>query len=407
MKSTTLLLLAASPAFAGAPITPAPLEAKADPAWITPTFDIRARYEMADIDGYDVSHALTVRERIGFKTSAWNGLSFVAEGEFSQALIDDYSSGPGKAVNTAGVDPFVKNNSFTFDPETNELNQLYVQYAAFDTVVKIGRQQIVYDKAAFIGDVIWRQNMQTYDAVSITNKSIDGLTLSYAYVDQVNRIFGSSASGIFQDAPGELHLLNASYTGIKGLTLGGYVYLMDFDERAAMKWNNSTYGLSAKGKLGDVELYGEAAYQDQAGDLNNKNAMYFHINATKTFGKQSLTVGIEQLDAGFQTPLSTVHAFNGFADATDVRRLDGTHGGLTDTYVTHVTPIFWGIKWANSLHFFGDNTIGANLGFGADSVLTKKFDDHITAIIKIGYFDTSDKQYVSTTRASFEVNYAF
>lgn len=391
---------------AGAPIDPAPAP-KPDPAWIMPTFDIRARYEMADIDGYDVSHALTTRERIGFKTAAWNGLSFVAEGEFTQALIDDYSGGPGKGKNTGGVDPFVKNNSFIFDPETNELNQLYIQYAAFDTVVKIGRQQIVYDKSAFIGDVIWRQNEQTYDAVSITNKSIDGLTLNYAYIDQVNRILGSSASGIFKDATGDLHLFNGSYTGFKGLTLGGYVYLMDFDDSAAMKWNNSTYGLSAKGKLGGIDLYGEVAYQDQAGDKNDKSAMYFHINATKSFGTQSVTVGVEQLDAGFQTPLSTVHAFNGFADATDVRRVDGSHGGLTDTYITHVTPIFWGIKWANSLHFFGDNTIGTNLGFGFDSVLTKKFDDHFTVIAKLGYFDTNDKQYVSTTRASFEVDYTF
>ena len=135
--------------------------------------------------------------------------------------------------------------------------------------------------------------------------------------------------------------------------------------------------------------------------------MYFHINATKSFGTQSVAVGVEQLDGGFQTPLSTVHAFNGFADATDVRRVDGSHGGLTDTYITHVTPIFWGIKWANSLHFFGDNTIGTNLGFGFDSVLTKKFDDHFTVIAKLGYFDTNDKQYVSTTRASFEVDYTF
>lgn len=407
MKSTTLLLLAATPAFAGTPITPSALEDKADPAWITPVFDIRARYEMADIDGFDVSHGFTTREHIGFKTTAWNGLSLFAQGEFTQAIVDDYSAGPGKIVNTGGVDPFVRNNSFSFDPETNELNQLYIQYAAFDTVVRIGRQQIVYDNAAFIGDVIWRQNMQTYDAVSITNKSIDGLTLNYAYVDRVNRIFGSSASGIFKDATCDLHLFNGSYTGIKGLTLGGYVYLMDFDERAAMKWNNSTYGLSAKGKLAGIDLYGEVAFQDQAGDLNNKNAMYFHVNATRTFGKQSLTIGVEQLDAGFQTPLSTVHAFNGFADATDVRRVDGSHGGLTDTYITHVTPIFWGIKWANSLHFFGDSTIGANLGFAADSVLTKKFNDHVTSIIKVGYFDSSDKQYVSTTRASFEVNYTF
>ena len=407
MKPTSLLLLAVTPAFAGSPLEPASISPKPEPAWITPTLDIRARYEMADIDGYDVSHALTIRERIGFKTAAWNGLSLVAEGEFTQALIDDYSAGPGKGKNTASVDPFVKNNSFIFDPETNELNQLYVQYAAFDTTVKLGRQKIVYDNAAFIGNVGWRQNEQTYDGLSITNKSISGLTLSYSYIEQVNRIFGSDAATIFENAPGEIHLFNGSYTGIKGLTLGGYAYLMDFDEKAARKWNNDTYGVSAKGTVEGIALYGEVAYQEDAGDKNDKQAMYFHINATKTFGTQSITIGVEELDAGFQTPLATNHIFNGFADATDVRRTDGTHGGLTDTYITHVVPICYGIKWANSLHFFGDNTIGTNLGFGFDSVLTKKFDDHFTAILKVATFDSNDKQYVSTTRASVEVDYTF
>lgn len=404
MKVTTLLLLTAAPAFAGTPVTP---DVPKPAPWITPTIDVRARYEFSDIDGYDVSHGFTTRERLGLKTAAWNGFSAVIEGEFTQAILDDYSGGPGKTVNTAGVDPFVRNNSFTFDPETNELNQLYAQYAGFDTQVRLGRQKIIYDNAAFVGNVGWRQNEQTYDALSITNKSIDGLTLSYSYVDQVNRIFGSDANGIFENAPGEIHLLNGSYAGIKGLTLGGYIYLMEFDDTAAKKWNNSTYGVSAKGNAAGLALYGEFAYQDEAGDKNNLEALYAHINATKTFGKQSVTVGIEHLDAGFQTPLATVHAFNGFADATDTRRIDGSHGGLTDTYATHVMPIFWGVKWANSVHFFGDNSIGDDLGFGLDSVLTKKFDDHFTAIFKLGYFDTADVQYVSTTRASLELNYTF
>lgn len=409
MKTSSLLLLATVPAFAGTPTPTAPVTTPAQPTyWLTPTLDIRARYEIADIDGFDVSHGLTTRERVGLKTQEWNGFSAVVEGEFTQAIIDDYSGGPGKTVNTAGVTPFVKNNSFTFDPETNELNQLYGQYSGFDTTVKLGRQRIVYDNAAFIGDVIWRQNQQTYDALSITNKSLQDLTLNYAYISQVNRIFGSDALGVFENAPGDIHLFNASYAGIKGITLGGYAYFMDFDDAAAEKWNNNTVGLSAKSKLPcGVTVYGEVAYQDEAGNLNDKEALYAHIFATKEFGKQSLTLGLEHLDAGFQTPLATVHAFNGFADATDTRRIDGSHGGLTDTYLTHTTPLIWGIKWANSLHVFGDNAISNNLGWGYDSVLTKKFDDHFTAIAKLGTFETEDKQYMTTTRASVELNYSF
>ena len=406
MKSHTtasLLVLAAATAVtrAGTP-APSPEIATAKEApWITPTVDIRLRYEFADIDGLDPAHALTIRERVGFKTKAWNGFSLLAEGEFTQSAIDDYHGG------APGVDPFDPRNSVIADPDNEELNQAYLQYAGFDTTVKLGRQRIIYDNAAFIGNVGWRQNEQTYDAISLTNTSVPGLTLNYAYIDRVNRVFGEDATGIFENAPAEIHLLNASYAGIKGLTLGGYMYLMEFEDAGSTGWDNDTFGISAKSSLAGLALYGELAYQDKAGPLNNEEGLYAHITATKTFGTQSLTVGIEHLDAGVQTPLATLHAFNGYADATDARRLAGTHGGLTDTYASYMVPIFWCMKWTNSAHIFGDNAISTDLGFGFDSVLAKKFDDHFTAFAKLGYFDTSDALYKSTTRASVELNYTF
>jgi hypothetical protein len=406
MKSHTiasLLVLAAATAVtrAGTPAPSPDIAAAREAPWITPTIDIRLRYEFADIDGLDPSHALTIRERIGFKTRAWAGFSLVAEGEFTQALVDDYHGG------APGVDPFDPRNSVNADPETAELNQAYLQYAGFDTTLKLGRQRIVYDNAAFIGDVIWRQNQQTYDAISLVNTSVPGLTLNYAYIDEVHRIFGEDATGIFENAPSEIHLLNASYAGIKGVTLGGYIYLMEFKDAPSTGWDNDTFGVSAKGALAGLNLHGELAWQDKAGPLNNEEGLYAHFHATKAFGARTVTIGIEHLDAGVQTPLATLHAFNGYADATDARRLAGTHGGLTDTYASHMLPIFWGMKWTNSLHLFGDNAISNNLGFGFDSVLAKKFDDHFTAIAKLGYFDTSDALYKSTTRASVELNYTF
>jgi hypothetical protein len=403
MKATTLLLLTAAPVLAGTAPTPVPAITPAPSSyWLTPTLDIRARYEFADIDGFDPSHAFTIRERLGLKTAAWNGFSAFIEGEFTQSIVDDYRAAPSAA---AGVDPYVVGNSVIADPDNNELNQLYGQYAGFDTTVKLGRQRIIYDNAAFIGNVGWRQNEQTYDALSIMNKSVPGLTLNYAFVNQVNRIFGADASGTFENVPGDIHLLNASYAGVPGVTLGGYIYLMDFDEIEG--WDNNTYGVSAKAKALGLTWYGELAYQEDAGPANDDEGLYAHFFAMKEFGKHSLTVGIEHLDAGVQTPLATVHAFNGFADATDASRVDGTQPGLTDTYVTYVMPIFCGIKWANSVHIFGDNAIDTDLGFGLDSVLTKKFDDHLTGIFKLGYYDSNDSIYPSTTRASVELNYAF
>ena len=415
--NTAILLLVSSPVLcAGTPeVTPPPAPAE---QWITPTIDIRARYEFGDTDGLDQSHAFTFRERLGLKTKAWNGFSAFVEGEFSQAAIDDFNANAGPEA-----DPYDPANTVISDPETNELNQGFIQYEGFETVAKAGRQRIIYDNAAFIGNVGWRQNEQTYDAISFSNKSIDGLTFNYAYLNQVNRIFGSDADSPIGYKPGftnvedigtSSHLFNASYAGIEGLTLGTYAYVMNFEDVSA--WDNNTFGLSVKGKVSDITLYGELAWQDKAGTLGEDEALYAHATATKAFGPQALTLGVEHLDAGFKTPLATVHAFNGFADVTDAARISGAHNGLTDLYLSHTMPIFCGIKWMNVLHALGDNAISTGYGWEYDSVLTKKFDDNFTAIAKVAFFESEGDDYTSNTkvdslpttaRFSVELNYTF
>ena len=418
MKYNAAILLATAPVLCAGTPEPTPAPAPTE-QWITPVIDIRTRYEFANYDSVganpnDASHAFTFRERLGLKTMAWNGFSAFVEGEFSQAAVDDYNGG------ASGADPFDPANTLIADPQTNELNQAILQYEGFDTIGKLGRQRIIYDNAAFIGNVGWRQNEQTYDAISLANKSIDGLTLNYGFVNQVNRIFGSDADAPLatttnvEDIAASAHLFNASYAGIKDLTLGGYAYVMNFEDLGA--WDNNTFGMSAKGNLLGLTLYGELAWQDKAGVLGAEEALYAHLTATKTFGTQALAIGLEHLDAGFKTPLATVHAFNGFADVTDPGRISGAHNGLTDVYVSHTIPIFFGIKWMNVLHAMGDNELSAGYGWEYDSVLTKKFDDHFTAIAKFAYFDSDGDDYTSNavadslpdaTRVSIELNYAF
>lgn len=419
MKAKAAILLATtSVIYAGSPepeVTTKPAE-----PWIKPVIDIRTRYEYADVEGLDSSNAWTFRERLGLKTMAWNGFSALIEGEFSQAAVDDYNGG------APGADPFDPTMSPIFDPETNELNQGYLQYEGFDTIGKLGRQRIIYDNAAFIGNVGWRQNEQTYDGISLSNKSIDKLTLNYAYIAQVNRIFGSDADAPLapgfanvQDIAASAHLFNASYAGIQGVTLGAYAYIMNFEDVGA--WDNNTFGGSAKGDLFGVTLYGEMAWQDKAAVTADQDAMYAHVTATKNFKTDgfdfgALTVGIEHLDAGFKTPLATVHAFNGYADVTDPGRISGAHNGLTDTYIAHTIPIFCGIKWTNAVHAMGDNEISGGYGWEYDSVLMKKFDDNFTAIAKFAYFDSDGDDYTANaiadslpdaTRFSVELNYTF
>lgn len=370
-------------------------------AWLAPTLDARLRYEFADVDGFDDSHALTLRARVGLKTSEWNGFSAMVEGEFTGAMVDDYNGG------APGADPFDPSNSVIADPENVELNRAFLQYHGYGTTVIVGRQRIIRGNSAFIGNVGWRQNEQTYDAVSLAYEAECGAKLEYAWIGQVNRIFGAQADGAFSDTGSNVHLFNASYSVDDSLSIGGYVYLMEFDEAALRGWDNNTFGVMADKALGGLDTHMEFAYQDKAGPLNNLDALYFHVSVAKPFGSNVVKLGVEQLDNGFQTPLATLHSMNGFADTTDGLRAAGTTGGLTDTYLSMETALPWEMKWTNVAHVFGDNGVGTSFGFGWDSLLTKKFDEHFSATAMLGYFDSHDPRYLSATKLSFQIDCSF
>lgn len=416
MKSITstipLVLVVLSQPLMANPPSPIVVPEKKASTWLKPMLDVRTRYEMGDFDKLDTSNALTTRARAGMQTTAFHGFSALVDGEFTRAAIDDYSGGAKEA------EPFDTTKTVIGDPETTELNQAFLQYQGWDTTFKAGRQRIKYDNDAFVGNVIWRQNEQTYDALSFVNQSVPGLTMSYAYVNQVNRIFGSDADAAITPSytnvdhyEADTHLLNASYTGIKNWTLGSYIYLMDFDEIPS--YDNQTFGVSAKTNAFGLALSAELAYQDEAGTGSDKDAMYFHGIATKTVGAQSFTLGLEHLDAGMKTPLATLHAFNGFADVFINQRANGSHNGITNPYFSHAMPIFWGMKWINTFHIMGDNEISAGYGWEYDFVLTKKFNDHLLALAKLGVFNSNGdvlngkSEAPDATRFSIELDYTF
>ena len=76
-------------------------------------------------------------------------------------------------------------------------------------------------------------------------------------------------------------------------------------------------------------------------------------------------------------------------------------------------PIFWGMKWINVLHAFGDNEISTGYGWEYDSVLVKKFDENFSALAKFAYFDGGSDPFAGaavladTTRFSIQLDYKF
>ena len=347
------------------------------------SINARLRFENVEQTGLRDAEALTLRTRLGFTTAPLHGWKAMLEAEnivaadrdsYSQAELN--AGGAGRAV--------------VADPETTEINQAFLAYARGKTTVTAGRQRLVLDNARFIGDVGWRQNAQTFDAVSVQDKSLDQTTLTYAYLEQINRVFGDRhAQGRWRS---DSHLLNASYAGHPVGTLTGYAYLLDFGNTAAAAQSCATYGVSLAGstKITDRLRFAyraEVAHQtDHGSGVLNYATTYYALEAGLTGKPGSFTLGHEVLGSdngvGFKTPLATLHAFNGWADLF----LATPAAGLRDTYAKAAANLPAGVSLLVFEHWYAADTTGAALGTEFNLQLSRKFGKAVTGLVKYADF---------------------
>jgi len=270
------------------------------------TADIRYRYEMVDQDGISKNAgASTIRTRLGYQTGSFKDISAtLAFEDITVAGQERYNS----SVNGKTAYPVV------LDPAGTEVDQAYLSYQGVaDTVVKYGRQQIILDNARFVGNVGWRQNEQTFDALSLVNKGLPNTVLTYAYLNNVNTVTGTNT-------PMGSHLLNIHYAGFPLAKLTAYGYFLDFDTATDSK----TLGIRVDG---EIELASKftliytaelATQSDYADAPSTVDADYQMLEVGGKFSRYTVKVGYELLGGdgtyAFQTPLATKHAFNGWAD---------------------------------------------------------------------------------------------
>jgi len=322
-----------SPAFlVGAALLAAGL-AHADEPAIKPIVDLRLRAENVDQEGVpNDAHATTLRLRAGFETAKkWN-TSLLLEGEGIVPLQGDYRRDPMIASKTTY--PVVA------DAESYELNRFQVTNTSLPgTTLTLGRQRILIDDQRFVGNVGWRQNEQTFDALRIVNKSVENLVIDATYLDRVNRVFGlDSPQGHYEGNGG---LLNVGYQTKAG-KITAFSYLLDFDAiavaPAAVRDSTSTYGLRFAGErpVGKVRIAYAASYAQQSDFADNPlnfDLDYRFAEGTVTFKQFSLGAGAEIMQGngvkGFTTPLATLHKFQGWAD----KFLTTPPNGIEDKYV--------------------------------------------------------------------------
>jgi hypothetical protein len=325
--------------------------------------------------------------------------------EYEGNLTTDRNSYQAASVHGTG-----QGKTVIADPESHELNRLWLSYSGFDSKIKVGRQRIILDNARFVGNVGWRQNEQTFDAVTLTNSSLDDLKLFYGYIWHTQRIFGSETPALpaQTDFDGSTHLVNFAYSGLPNATIATYAYFMDLDNDAGSAQSNNTYGAYIAGAVPMDSLSlgyrAEYAFQtDGAGSPLSYEANYYHLETTATLEKKHVAgVGYESLEPQFRTPLATLHAFNGFADKFLVTPPDG----LADLYVFAGTKLPWDVGFKAIYHWFGAQGGSLEYGSEVDLVLSKQINENWSVLGKYAnYF--ADDYATDTQRVWVEVDFKF
>ena len=356
---------AATPAFAQAGPLP-PIEV-AGGITIDPIVAARLRYEAVDQDnGLEDADALTARLRAGLEIKR-GIVSVLAETEGVLALVDDYND----TLPFNGIEPF----PVVADPENFELNRLQVSVMQDGTGATIGRQRINLDDARFVGNVGWRQNEQTFDAIR-GQASFGPVALDATYAISQRTIFGVDSPNEHFD--GDFVFLNGG-AEIAGVDAKAFAYLIDYDDRVA--FSSQTYGLRAAATIDLPGLFAVkaeasvATQSDYGANPVQYSAPYYSAELGATVAGFGLTAGYEELGsdggvAAFQTPMATLHAFNGWADIF----LATPAFGVRDYYVT-AGRSFGGIRLLPGLnanityHEFDSDFGGQDLGSEWDASL--------------------------------------
>ena len=311
-------------------------------------FGLRTRWETAEV-GDKKAHALTAKLRLSAKYKVFDQIDALVQADHVLSLNDDkYSDG-------------VNQNSHPIiaDPAGTEINQANLKADWFDATITLGRQRIVYDDQRFIGDVGFRQNDQTYDALHFEQNVLSGSKLSVAYIHNVNRIFGDEADGSLAPSDtryaalngvrpsaqlGNHHvdgtLLHLDLNEWDHIELSAYGYAVhNYDVSA---FSNRTFGLESqyRHKLGDIKTLAAAEFalqQQQAKDI--QWLAYRKISASLEYLNVEFGLRHELLaerdGVGFTTPLATLHKFQGWAD----QFLNTPNEGLVDNSVN--------LKWSS------------------------------------------------------------
>ena len=381
-----------------------------------PDLFVRYRFEAVDderLPAVDEAYANTLRTAFGYSTGLFHGFGAHFQIEDVRVADDEaYSDGGANGITTRAT---------VVDPEGTEIQQANIRYRGLPrTTVWLGRQEIEHRAAPlhrYVGNILWRQNWQTFDAVRVVNDSLPATHIDYAYIWNVNRIFGEDNSiADRSDFHSNSHALNVTYAGFAWGKLETYAYLLDFDSNAlaTQALGSATAGLRFQGQrdliahsakvLYTLEYARQVDHADNPADIG-VNYVFGEFGLQQAYAGpwlEQLTVkgGYERLEGdgpqavrggrvarAFQTPLGTNHAFQGWADRFLLTPADG----IIDITATGIAKIR-GAQLMLAWHDFSADRDGYGYGTEWDVQLTRVFRERYTAGVKYADYQADDNR---------------
>lgn len=331
-----------------APSTAAHAQSAPPGSGVSLEWDLRARHEQVDDAAFvRDARADTLRARVGVRGKWTSGWQALLEGEGIVGFDNTYNSGANRQVAYPAV----------VDPSGVELNQAWIGWRNAKFGATVGRQRIQLDNQRFVGNVGWRQNEQTFDAASFDLTPAKDFTLRYAWLDRVHRVNGDDAiDPLARERNLSTHLLNAAWKhGAQQLVGYGYLHHdQDVASASSATWGLRWTGAVPAGKLKFGWALEAARQRDYARNPLRFRHDYWLAEPSVKFPAVAVKAGWEHLGGSgthaFQTPLATLHAFNGWADkflVTPASGLDDRYLGLSGNVGAERAGarIGWGIEY--------------------------------------------------------------
>ena len=367
--------------------------------------NFRYRYEFVDQDGFDKdANASTLRTRLVYKTGEFHNFSAIINMDDLRPIVgSDYNS----TRNGKTQYPLVP------DPKATSLNLAAISYTGLEnTEIVLGRQRIIRGNHRFIGNVGWRQNEQTYDAIAGTYKFLEKGEVFVSYVDRVKRVFGPDDADppnpVFEsDFRSDSFLFDAGYTFNPLIAVTGYAYLLDLENADPL--SSETFGIRLSGgqDIGSdwkVAYVGEYASQEDYGDNpNDYDADYYLVEAGFNWTKFGLKAGYEVLEGNgiagesFLTPLATLHKFNGWAD----KFLATPPDGLEDLYIEASANILKG-NMSLVYHDFSADNGSSDYGDEIDFVAKWGFGKYYSVLAKFALYSGDSEAPITFLQADVD-----